>query len=463
MTSIILLSIFGIVNLFLGFMKSKRALLPIVMLFLAIALVAALSDWNQLNTFFDSSSFSSMMIMDNYAVAFTAVMILSTLFIVPFTRSYAVGENANLAEFYTLLLFSLVGGIMMVSYENLLILFLGIEIMSVAMYILAGSNKRNVLSNEAAIKYFLMGAFFTGIILFGIALLYGATGSFKLSEIALAANALEPGTEPLLFMGLLIVLIGITFKVGAAPFHFWTPDVYEGTPTVFTSYMSTVVKTAGIAAFYKLLSAGFSGVEQHWYPTVVAITVLTLVIGNLGAVAQTSFKRMLAYSSISHAGYLMIALAAFNDRSQNALLFYSLAYSVATIIAFGVLKYVSDSRRSNEYEAFNGLGKSNPLLAFVLTVSMLSLAGIPLTGGFFGKLFLFSAALEQGMLWLIIVAVLMSAVGIYYYFRVIIAMYLRESEIERIPVSSFTTFTLISLVVLTVLMGIAPGLFIDLL
>ncbi|KAA3436061.1 NADH-quinone oxidoreductase subunit N [Rufibacter hautae] len=458
MTSIILLSIFGILNLFVGFMKSKKALMPVVLLFLAVSLGATMFDWNQ-----PQSYFSNMLSTDNFSVGFTAVMVLSTLFILPFSRSYVVAENSNLAEYYSLLLFSLVGGIMMVSYENLLILFVGIEIMSISMYIIAGSDKRNILSNEASMKYFLMGSFFTGIILFGIALLYGATGAFYLTDIAAAATNIDPATAPLLLMGLLLVLVGITFKIGAAPFHFWTPDVYEGTPTVFTSYMSTVVKTAGIAAFYKLMSAAFGGVYDQWFPTLVAITVLTLLIGNIGAVAQNSMKRMLAYSSISHAGYLMIALTSFNDRSENAILFYSLAYAVATIAAFGVLKYVSDERGSDEYSAFNGLGKTNPLLAFVMTVAMLSLAGIPLTGGFFGKVFLFSAALEQDMVWLIIVAVLMSAVGIYYYFRVIIAMYMRDAEGERIAVDPLATFTLISLVVLTVLMGVVPGLFNNLL
>ncbi|WP_207433135.1 NADH-quinone oxidoreductase subunit N [Sabulibacter ruber] len=458
MTSIILLSIFGILNLFVGFMKSKRVLMPVVLLFLAVALGATLFDWNQ-----PKSYFSNMLSTDNFSVGFTAVMVVSTLLILPFSRRYAINENANLAEYYSLLLFSLVGGIMMVSYENLLILFVGIEIMSISMYILAGSDKRNILSNEASMKYFLMGSFFTGILLFGVALLYGATGAFYLTDIAAAATRMDPATAPLLLMGLLLVLTGITFKIGAAPFHFWTPDVYEGTPTVFTSYMSTVVKTAGIAAFYKLMSAAFGGVYDQWFPTVVAITVLTLLIGNIGAVTQTSMKRMLAYSSISHAGYLMIALTSFNDRSENAILFYSLAYAVATIAAFGVMKYVSDERGSDEYAAFNGLGKTNPLLAFVMTVAMLSLAGIPLTGGFFGKLFLFSAALEQDMVWLIVIAVLMSAVGIYYYFRVIIAMYMKEPAGDRIALDPLATFTLISLVVLTVLMGVAPGLFSNLL
>ncbi|WP_066835068.1 NADH-quinone oxidoreductase subunit N [Rufibacter ruber] len=458
MTSIILLSVFGILNLFLGFMKSKKALLPLVLLFLLVVLGATVYDWGQNKTFFNN-----MLAVDNYTVGFTAVMVLSTIFILPFSRRYVVGEEANLAEYYSLLIFSLVGGVMMVGYENLLMLFLGIEIMSIPMYVLAGADKRNILSNEAAMKYFLMGSFFTGVILFGMALIYGATGHFYLVDIANVANNIDPNMAPLLLMGILLVLIGITFKIGAAPFHFWTPDVYEGTPTLFTGYMSTVVKTAGIAAFYKLMNVAFPAVYQEWFPTVVAITVLTLLVGNIGAVAQTSMKRMLAYSSISHAGYLMIALTAFNDRSENAILFYSLAYGVATIAAFGVLKYVADERGSDDYSSFNGLGKTNPLLAFVMTVSMLSLAGIPLTGGFFGKLFLFSAALEKDMLWLIVVAVLMSAVGIYYYFRVIIAMYMREPVGARVAVDPFAAFTLISLVVLTVLMGVVPGLFSDLL
>ncbi|WP_192823118.1 NADH-quinone oxidoreductase subunit N [Rufibacter sp. LB8] len=458
MTSIILLSIFGIVNLFLGFMKSKKALLPIVLVFLLVVLGATVYDWG-----LNQSFFQNMLTVDNFTVGFTAVMVLSTIFILPFSRRYVVNEEPNLAEYYTLMMFSLVGGIMMVGYENLLMLFLGIEIMSIPMYVLAGSDKRNILSNEAAMKYFLMGSFFTGIILFGMALIYGATGHFDLVDIANVANTLDPNMVPLLLMGILLILIGITFKIGAAPFHFWTPDVYEGTPTLFTGYMSTVVKTAGIAAFYKLMNVAFPAVYDEWFPTVVAITVLTLLVGNIGAVAQTSMKRMLAYSSISHAGYLLMALAAFNDRSENAILFYSLAYSVATIAAFGVLKYVADERGSDDYSAFNGLGKTNPLLAFVMTVSMLSLAGIPLTGGFFGKLFLFSAALEKDMLWLIVVAILMSAVGIYYYFRVIIAMYMKEPAGERVAVDSFATFTLIALVFLTVIMGVVPGLFSNLL
>ncbi|PIQ21457.1 MAG: NADH-quinone oxidoreductase subunit N [Cytophagales bacterium CG18_big_fil_WC_8_21_14_2_50_42_9] len=460
MNSIILLTSFGILNLFVGFRKSNKLVLPAVFLFLLIVLVVNFYDWNNTATYFER-----MLTIDNFAVAFTSVVVLTTILVIPFAKRYVDEQNESLAEFFSILLFSLVGAVMMVAYENLLMLFVGIEILSISMYVLAGSDKKNLRSNEAGLKYFLMGSFATGILLFGIVLIYGATGTFYITEISSAATAgsSDALTSPLLAMGLLFTLIGISFKVSAAPFHFWTPDVYEGTPTLFTAFMSTVVKTAGFAGFYKLMSVSFAGAYDIWYPTLVAMTVITLGIGNIGAVAQNSFKRMMAYSSISHAGYLMIALLSFNDRSENAIFFYALAYSVATIAAFGILKLVSDQRDDISYNAFNGLGQTNPLLAAVMTVAMCSLAGIPLTGGFFGKLFIFSAALEQNLLWLIIVAILMSMVGIYYYFRVVIAMYMREPSGERVAVSSSASFALIFMAILTVVLGVLPGLMSNLL
>jgi NADH-quinone oxidoreductase subunit N len=266
--------------------------------------------------------------------------------------------------------------------------------------------------------------------------------------------------RPLLYIGMLLMFIGISFKVSAAPFHYWTPDVYEGTPTFFTAFMSTVVKTAGFAAFLKLLVA-FHAAESFWIPTIMAITVLTLLIGNVGAVAQTSVKRMLAYSSISHAGYLFIGLVALNGSlSKNGIFFYSLAYSVATVASFGVLKLVADQRQREDYAAFNGLAKTNPLLAFVMTVAMLSLAGIPLTGGFFGKFFVFGAAVDKGYIGLVVFAVLMSMVSIYYYLRPVIAMYMRPAEedmAEPIVVGPFQSAVLVVLALLTVLLGVLPG------
>src|SRR6478609_6018852 len=304
MTSIILLSVFGIINLFLGFLKSNKIMLPVVIFFLAIVFGVNFLDWNN-----PQSHFNNMLVIDNFAVAFSAVMVLSLVLIIPFSNRYIREGNPHLAEFYSILMFSLVGAVMMVSYENIIMLFLGIEILSIAMYVLAGSHKKELRSNEAALKYLLMGSFATGILLFGVALIYGASGSFNITEIAsFSASTTAPGLMPMMQVGILLVLIGVCFKIGAAPFHFWTPDVYEGTPTLFTAYMSTVVKTAGVAAFYKLVWAVFPGLNEFWYPTLAAITVLTLIIGNVGAAVQTSFKRMMAYSSIAHAGYLLIAL-----------------------------------------------------------------------------------------------------------------------------------------------------------
>ena len=460
MTSIILLSLFGILNLFLGFMRSNKVLLPGAMLLLLAVFGANLADWNVVH----APYFNNMLVVDNYTVAFTGIVLLTTIVLLPFSRSYVVAGETNLAEYYALLLFSLVGAIMMIGYDHLIMLFVGIEILSICMYVLAGSNKRDSRSNEAALKYFLMGAFATGILLFGIALLYGATGTFVLSRLATAVAApANASLQPMLYIGILMMIIGIGFKVSAAPFHFWTPDVYEGTPTFFTAFMSTVVKTAGFAAFLKLLAVALPGAQGFWLPTIQAMCALTLLLGNVGAAAQTSTKRMLAYSSVSHAGYLLIGLVASRGNltgdAASGIFFYSLAYSVATIAAFGVLKLVADHRQRDDYAALNGLGKTNPLLAFTMAVAMLSLAGSPLTGGFFGKFFLLTAAAGQGYIGLVVFAVVMSMVGLYYYLRPIIAMYLRPAEADAtaIPVDGIQTATLALLALLSIVLGIVPG------
>ncbi|MNE02974.1 NADH-quinone oxidoreductase subunit N [compost metagenome] len=251
----------------------------------------------------------------------------------------------------------------------------------------------------------------------------------------------------------------MTFKVGAAPFHFWTPDVYQGAPTLITTYMSTVVKTAGFAAFLRLFSLAFSSVSPIWTVTFAVIIVLTLLVGNITAAYQQSVKRMLAYSSISHAGYMLIAIMTLADASASAVLIYSIAYSVASVASFGVLIAVKSQSGSEEISAFNGLGRTNPVLAFVMTVAMCSLAGIPLTAGFFGKFYIFGLAISLHYTWLVAIAVLMAAVGVYYYFRVIIAMYLREPQenAATIKVNNSYQFVLMICLLITILLGIAPS------
>ena len=463
MLPIVLLSVFGLALLFLGFLKSKAVLLPATLLFLLVTLAANFIDWNKTYLYFND-----MLRTDNLTMVFTAIVLGSAFMVVALTRGFSDDDDSQPAEYYGIMLFSLVGAIMMIGFENLIMLFVGVEILSVAMYILTGSDKRNLRSNEAALKYFLMGAFTTGIMLFGMALLYGATGSFTLAGIGAYAANPQVGLSLLLYVGLLMLLIGLLFKVSAAPFHFWTPDVYDGAPTIFTAFMSTVVKTAGFAALFRLLSVSFIGVYQFWWTVLAIITALTLVAGNITAVYQNSFKRMMAYSSISHAGYLLIGLAALGAGTKQALVFYSLAYSVATIAAFGVLILVAQQRSTQtlsgggvtteSFDVFNGLARQNPLLGFAMAVSMLSLAGIPLTAGFWGKFYMFSTAAERGQIWLLVVAVLMSAVGIYYYFRVIIAMYFRDGATEPILVAPFYRYVLLAATILTLGLGILPGL-----
>ncbi|WP_138992708.1 NADH-quinone oxidoreductase subunit N [Larkinella sp. C7] len=459
MLSIILLSVFGIVLLYLGFLKSRAVLLPATLFFILIALGAGFLEWNKSYLYF-----GDMLLVSNTAILFTGIVLVSAFMVVALSGDFLDDEAAQPAEYYAILLFSIVGAIMMIAYENLIMLFVGVEILSVSMYVLTGSDKRNLRSNEAALKYFLMGSFATGIMLFGMALLYGAAGSFTLTDIKGYIALAQGRPSLLLYMGVLLVLIGMLFKVSAAPFHFWTPDVYEGAPTLFTAFMSTVVKTAGFAALLQLLSVAFGAIYGFWWITLAVITGLTLLIGNLTAAYQDSFKRMMAYSSISHAGYLLIGLAALGQQSKQALVFYSLAYSVATIAAFGILlvvakQRVSDGRPDDTYSAFNGLSRQNPLLAFILAVSMLSLAGIPLTAGFWGKFMVFSAAIDKGMVWILVLAVLMSAVGIYYYFRVVIAMYFREGSSTYIQVAPFYRFVLIAATAITIILGLVPGLF----
>jgi NADH-quinone oxidoreductase subunit N len=350
----------------------------------------------------------------------------------------------------------------MVSYKNMSMLFIGIEIMSVSLYILAGIRKNNFASNEASLKYFLMGAFSTGFLLFGITLVYGATGSFDLDVINQYLVGNFKAVSPLFYTGLILMFVGLSFKVGAAPFHFWVPDVYEGSPSLIMAFMSTVVKTAGFAAFVRLFAGSFAPLHDFWLPPLMVVVCLTLFVGNVTALFQKSFKRMLAYSSISHVGYILFALINLTSRSSNDVLFYAAAYTFANIIAFGALILVKQKTGGDTFISFNGLAKRNPFLAFVVTVAMLSLAGIPLTAGFIGKYVMFLNAMDQYKIYLVAFAILNALVGFYYYFRVIAAMYFKEgSEVALNMPLQYKVVMAFSLV-LTIFLGIYPSLILNL-
>ncbi|WP_158829685.1 NADH-quinone oxidoreductase subunit N [Mucilaginibacter lacusdianchii] len=454
MTTLIIIAVLPIVLLYLGLFKANKLLLPVTIIGLLAALGTAIMKWNS----YDAPIYHDMMLFDNFSVAFSGITIVSTLLILMLSKGYFEKISHNVAEYFAIILFSLAGIIVMVSYYNLTMLFVGLEIMSVSLYILAGINKKDFASNEASLKYFLMGAFSTGFLLFGIALIYGATHSFNLAAIRDWVTAHPRNMDPLFHTGVVLIIIGLCFKVGAAPFHFWTPDVYEGSPTLITAFMSTVVKTAGFAAFLRLFSVSFISIADFWMPTLMVITVITLFVGNLTALYQHSFKRMLAFSSISHAGYLLFAIVALSAASGNAVFIYATAYSIASIIAFAVLLLVQQQLGSDSFESFNGLGRRNPFLALVLTIAMLSLAGIPLTAGFMGKFFMFYGALSRFQVWLVILAVVNAIISIFYYFRVIIAMYFRSSEQTALEVPGYYQFVLGFSALATLVIGIYPAI-----
>jgi NADH-quinone oxidoreductase subunit N len=358
-------------------------------------------------------------------------------------------------EYFALLFFILCGIVLAATYGNLLVLFIAIEIMSIPQYILAGSEKHNLRSHEASLKYFLMGAFSTGFLLMGIALLYGATGTFAIDAMNLAGSPLEP----MALVGILLIAFALSFKVSAAPFHFWTPDVYDGAPTAITSFISTIVKVGGFVAFIRLFHVAFGSpsINGHWTLVLSVITAATLIIGNVTAVFQQSVKRMLAYSSISQAGFMLFAVIAMNVLSWQGILLYAAAYSLATIGCFAILMKMKDYT----YDGYNGLARKQPTLALINTIFLFSLVGIPATAGFLAKYFVLSAAVEKGgLLWLVILAVCCAAISAFYYFRVIWAMYFKEGdcEVEESSITPAFKGVLAITALLVIVLGVWPGL-----
>lgn len=456
MNIIITITVTALVVLYAGLFKAKKALLPITLIGLLTALAFVATSWNTSQTYY------GMMQMDNFALAFSGITILGTLFIFLLTQNYFAADSENTAEYFTLILFALAGIIIMLSYQNMSMLFIGVEIMSVSLYILAGIRKSNFASNEASLKYFLMGAFSTGFLLFGITLIYGATGSFDLTVINQYLVGNYKTISPMFYPGVILLIIGLSFKIGAAPFHFWVPDVYEGSPTLITTFMSTIVKTAGFAAFIRLFADTFAPLHDFWLPPLLAVVCLTLFIGNVTALFQKNFKRMLAYSSISHAGYLLFSLVTLTSSSSNNALVYAAAYTFASIIAFAVLILVKQKTGNDHFDSFNGLAKRNPLIALALTVAMLSLAGIPLTAGFIGKYLMFLNVMNEYQIYLVAFAILNALVGFYYYFKVIVAMYFKEGPELQLETPVQYKVVLVLSLAITLFLGVYPAVILNL-
>jgi NADH-quinone oxidoreductase subunit N len=456
MKGLLIISGLGLFAMLAEVLKLKKLLLPLVLLGVVAAYVFNVMEWREGMSI---PWFDNMILFDKPAIAFSGIIIATAFFWFILANDY-FEEASSQTDHFALVLFALVGALMLTSFQNMTTLFLGIEIMSIPMYVLAASKKNDMRSNEAGFKYLIMGAFASAFLLFGIALVYGASGTFDTGEIG--AYLRQPGSEPPMFFyaGVILILAAMCFKIAAAPFHFWAPDVYEGSPTLITALMSTVVKTAAFAALMRLFMIGFGPISSLWAGALAAIIALSLIIGNFTAAMQASVKRMLAYSSISHAAFMLMVVLA-NNRSNisiDAIIYYSLAYSIGSIAAFGVLYNVS--REGNEsYEAFNGLGKRNPGLALCMSVAMLSLAGIPVAAGFFAKYFVFTVMIATPYKWLLILAVITSAIGAYYYLKVIIAMYFRPQAASA-PVNVEKSGMLVIAVttILTIVLGVMPGL-----
>jgi len=458
MYAIITISIVALIILFFGSIQKKKPLLPVIFIGLALAFVLNLLGWNK-----SVHYYNEMYIADNFSIAFNAVLIFTTMLVFFFAPVYYKPVKRPLEDVYALILFALIGGLTMTGFGNILMLFVGIETLSLSLYILAGSKKFDPNSNEAAMKYFLTGSFASGFLLFGIALLYGASGSMNLDEIKNYVILHQHNMPGMLNIGLLLVAIGMTFKIGAAPFHFWAPDVYEGSPTLITTFMATVGKVAAIAAFFRLMYSSFGEVDQLWKTTLTVFAIATILIGNLSAFYQDNVKRMFAYSGIAHAGYMLIAVITLKGDASGTLLLYSISYTIATITAFAVLILVREETGTFSIKAFNGLAKDNPTEAFAMTIAMLSLAGIPPLVGFAAKYNLFIAAIEQGHLPLVIVAIVGSMISVYFYIRPVVAMYFRRPA-HGAAIHSGKNYKnqIIFAAVLMILLGLIPGVIVNL-
>lgn len=458
MNAIILTAVWGVVMMFGGVFFKKRSTPK----YWAIAGVIIILVMNILE-FFGMSLFNidtrGMLKFDPFTLHFNTIIFGSTLLYFLLNGRDMEKVGPHVSEYFSLIFFVLCGAAISISYNTLLLLFLGIEIMSIPLYILTGSSKQNLKGNEAALKYFLMGAFSTGILLMGIALIYGGNtlGSFYIDQINLGTGDLPV----YIGAGIVFLMVGMAFKVSAAPFHFWAPDVYDGAPPVISSFMMTVVKIAAFVAFVKLFQTSFGAMKDQWNTLVVVIIAATLFIGNVTAVFQQSVKRMLAYSSISHAGFLMFAVFALNSTAWEGLVLYAAGYSIATIGLFAVIIKMSDY----SLDGFRGLGKTHPALALTSTICLLSLTGIPLTVGFAGKFYILLAAVKTGQhLWLVIFAVVCAAIGAVYYFRVIQSIYFKEpieGVNEQLTYTPAFKYLLVLTAALIILFGFMPGLIID--
>ena len=441
-------------------MYSKKSVRIIAWFSILIFLASALHSLYYVNN--EQLYFNNMLQVGGNVNIFIFIFNFSAALVVLMSMDYAEKYGNNIGEFYIILQSSVLGMMFMAGAKDLFVIFLGLEIMSVSFYALAGLNRARLKANEAALKYFLLGAFSTGFIVYGIALIFGSTNT---TSIPLIVSKFSELTHNFLFItGILLFLIGFSFKMAAFPFHMWVPDVYEGSSTTVASFFSTAGKTAAFSAVIITLGAVFMyGNVNVFEPYLSILAVASMLYGSIVAIAQNNIKRMLAYSSIAHAGYLLIGLASGNFEGIAGIIFYLSAYTFMNLGAFGVVALIEGKDETNlTFDSYTGLAKRQPLLAAMLAICMFSLAGIPPFAGFFGKYYIFIAAIKADLTWLAIIGVLSSVISVYFYLRVIVLMYFKESETELIiEKGNYGLLSVVISVLLVILVGIMPGSLID--
>jgi NADH-quinone oxidoreductase subunit N len=386
------------------------------------------------------SAFSGLLVVDGFGTLFRVLVIGVGVLTVFSSNPFLIRQGANSGEYYALVMFSIVGQCILVTATDLIMIFIGLEISSIASYVLTGYLRDDKRANEAALKYFLLGSFATAFLLYGVAFIYGATGSTNLSRIAASVSS-PGGAPPIMLVGVAaaLILVGLGFKISAAPFQMWAPDVYEGAPSPVTAFMSAGPKAAAFAVLLRVFTTAFHPIGDRWEPLVWMSALLSMTIGNFAALVQSNVKRMLAYSSIAHAGYVLVAITARSEDGVAAAMFYLAAYALMNVGAFAVVGHISG--RNEKYVKIDdlaGLGVKQPVTAAALAIFLLSLIGVPLTGGFFGKFYIFKAAIESKLVWLAVLGLLNSAVAAYYYLRILVVMYMQEpgeaaSTLEPLP------------------------------
>lgn len=456
MSTLIALATLAVLILILEIFNLRKTIVPITLVGLLVALGLNIGDYNTTQSFYNN-----MIVVNSSTVLFNALFIVLTFFIVALGQSFYKEQYDKISDYTSLKIFLLIGAYCMVSFGNLVMFFLGLEILSITLYVLAGSDRINIKSNEAGMKYFLMGSFASGFILFGIALIYGATASFDMNQIQLASTQLA---MPRWFMvGFVLMLVGLMFKIAAFPFHFWAPDVYQGSPLLTTTTMSTLAKVAAVASFYKLSVVFFPSMPNNFVNLMAFLIIVTLIVGNIMALKQSNIKRLMAYSGVSHAGFMLLAIL-LGSTAESYLYYYMVAYALSGIAAFSVILYVCQTKKEELIIHFRGFAKHKPVLAVILSLALLSMAGIPILAGFFGKLFLFTEAFKQGFSTTVIIAVITSIISIYYYFKVIIIMFTYKNADANTIYQKNNIYSAVAItaIVITLLMGFFPSLIMDL-